>query len=166
MHLSHILLSGCERLILKYLGSTFLNTFFYLFLQGGSVNTYSLANWRQKMQCFHFFLPKMWHCFPPPASSFIWWVCWPHVRPSFLGEPRETVEPDHECAALCFPLGPIDTTPCLKHVRVRFIAGWLGWKGLCASFRPAVVFSCGLLVKWSWLLGSSGEKPAGDHYYR
>lgn len=57
----------------------------------------------------------------------------------------------------------------LRHVwsmwGASFIAGWLGWKGLCASFRATVVFSCGLLVKWDWLLGSSGQKPAGDHYY-
>lgn len=46
-----------------------------------------------------------------------------------------------------------------------FIAGWLGWKDLCAAFRATVVFSCGLLVKWDWLLGSNGQKPAGDHYY-
>lgn len=57
----------------------------------------------------------------------------------------------------------------LRHVwsmwGASFIAGWLGWKGLCASFRATVVFSCGLLVKCDWLLGSSGQKPAGDHYY-
>lgn len=28
-----------------------------------------------------------------------------------------------------------------------------------------LVSSCGLLVKRDWLLGSSGQKPAGNHYY-
>lgn len=75
-------------------------------------------------------------------------------------------ELDHECSGSVSQSLEWTTTPCLKHVRgASFIAGWLGWKGLCASFRAAVVFSCGLLVKWDWLLGSSGQKPAGDHYY-
>lgn len=74
-------------------------------------------------------------------------------------------ELDHECSGSVSQ--SVEWT--IRHVwsmwGASFIAGWLGWKGLCASFRATVVFSCGLLVKWDWLLGSSGQKPAGDHYY-
>lgn len=72
---------------------------------------------------------------------------------------------DHECSG-SLPQSLVHT---IRHVwsmwGASFIAGWLDGKGLCVSFRASVVFSCGLLVKWDWLLGSSGQKPAGDHYY-